>query len=164
MYARQVSTRSQLNIDNSTASVGKYIKDCQVIFSPSFLDANGTNSYQQLSGRPVSIGQVLRSVEHLVIQFMKLHSSLSDEESTDSKQGQSLQKVCGSPIQEDHQSNQNDSPFNANMLFHLVRLTGASIESTIWISWRHLEHFLSYGNALEMSNGFSINKDAQMIS
>ena len=155
MYARQVSTRSQLNVDNSTASVGKYIKDCQVIFSPSFLDANGTNSYQQLSGRPVSIGQVLRSVEHLVIQFMKLHSSLSDEESTDSKQGQSIQKFCGSPIQEDLQSNQNHSPFNANMLFHLVRLTGASIESTIWISWRHLEHFLSYGNALEMSNGFS---------
>merc|ERR1719367_2096087 len=154
MYARQVSTRSQLNVDNSATGVGKYVKDCQVIFSPSFLDANGTNSYQQLSGRPVSIGQVLRSVEHLVIQFMKLHSSLS-EDNIDSKQGRPGLPVLGSPNHDDLESNQHHTPYNSNMLYHLVRLAGASIESTVWISWRHLEHFLNYGNALEMSNGFS---------
>ena len=153
MYARQVSTRSQLNVDNTATSVGKYVKDCQVIFSPSFLDANGTNSYQQLSGRPVSIGQVLRSVEHLVIQFMKLHSSLS-EDNIDSKQGRSGLPTIGSPNNDDLESNHH-TPFNSNTLYHLVRLAGASIESTVWISWRHLEHFLNYGNALEMSNGFS---------
>ena len=155
MYARQVSTRSQLNVDNTPTSAGKYVKDCTVIFSPSFLDANSTNSYQQLSGRPVSIGQVLRSVEHLVIQFIKLHSSLSEEENNVPNQNQVGNPACISSMREDMESNQTHVPFNANMLFHLVRLTGASIESTIWISWRHLEHFLSYGNALEMSNGFS---------
>ena len=40
-----------------------------------------------------------------------------------------------------------------SVLPHLLRLTGASIESTIWISWRHLEQFQNYGSALEKSNG-----------
>ena len=85
---------------------------------------------------------------------MKLHSSLS-EDNIDSKQGRSGLPTIGSPNNDDLESNHHYTPFNSNTLYHLVRLAGASIESTVWISWRHLEHFLNYGNALEMSNGFS---------
>ena len=140
MYVRQVSTKSQIDFDDKIVAGHKYLKDCQIIFSPSFLDTNGVNSYQQLSGRPISIGQILKAVEHLSIQFVKLHSSLSE----------------GDKFNPSQDATARDSPNNTTvtMLSHLVRLTGASIESTTWIAWRHLEQFCNYGDAVEKSIGF----------
>ena len=124
----------------------KYLKEFQIIFSPSFLDVAGTNSIQQLSGRPISIGQVMRAVEHMSSQFVKLHSMLAgDSEGQKSHPGSSSQES-----QEAAAAKSNNNP----SIFHCVRLTGASIESTLWISWKHLEQFCLYGNAIDRSNGF----------
>ena len=153
MFARHVCTKTQSNHNQQISIGNKNTKDCQVIFSPSFLDANGVNSYQQLSGRQVSIGQVLRSLENLAIQFVKLHLFLNEEEgnkSSGSSHGTKNAQACASD-QELAPKDRNFDP--TSVLPHLLRLTGASIESTIWISWRHLEQFQNYGSALEKSNG-----------
>ena len=115
--------------------------------SPTFLDVAGTNSIQQLSGRPISIGQVMRAVEHMSSQFVKLHSLLAGDSEGQQK---SLPGSSSHESQEAATSKPNHNP----SIFHCVRLTGASIESTLWISWKHLEQFCLYGNAIDRSNGF----------
>ena len=154
MYARQVSTRNQIAFGDRISSGNKYLKDCHIIFSPSFLDVNGANSYQQLSGRPISIGQVLRAVEHLCGQFLKLHSLLAEEENCHSQMRSSGEDISQEVPTIVSSLNQNQSTATNSNISHLVRLTGASIESTLWISWRHLDQFCQYGNAVEKSNGF----------
>ena len=153
MYARQVSSRNQIALGDRISSGSKYLKEFHIIFSPSFLDVNAANTYQQLSGRPVSIGQVLRAVEHLCVQFIKLHSLLAEEnghsQTRSAREDNPLASPTTAPL-----LNQNQNTATTSTISHLIRLTGASIESTLWISWRHLEQFCTYGNAIEKSNGF----------
>ena len=97
-----------------------------------------------LSGRPISIGQVMRALEHMSVQFVKLHMALAE-----SIKGSGDDKSAGDKNQDSSVKRSSSQTQMTNNLVHCTRLTGASIESIVWLSWKHLEQFCAYGNAIE---------------
>ena len=94
-------------------------------------------------------------------QFVKLHSLLAE------KGDQSQKRSSGEHNQPESTTTvgtiRNRSEYTARNTSQLLRLTGASIESTLWISWRHLEQYCTYGNVIEKSNGFSGKTNFELL-
>ena len=100
--------------------------NCKIIFSPKVSEGSVSGRDVVLAGRPLNIGQVLRAVLSLCRQLVSSHSSLVD--ATDPKIKQDLS-------------------FN-------IKYLGSSIESTLWVVWKHVEYFSRCGNeALDIFGG-----------